>query len=132
MPILPLPAPAQMRGKDIRPLLKGGSLSGGAILLEHAGYQLDGVVTPRYKYIRHRKTRDIHPAYPMRKGREELYDLSADPAETHDLAKERPEVLAELRKLRKTLWGRKSTYQAKKAPIDANTKEMLRSLGYTQ
>jgi len=93
---------------------------------------LAGVVTPRYKYILHRKNRNIYPAYPIQKGKEELYDLETDPEESHNLAAEQPELLSEMRELYKKMRSGKSIWKAQEAQIDRQTEEMLRSLGYTE
>jgi arylsulfatase A-like enzyme len=130
---LGLPTPKQARGKDLWPTLAGQTLSGGAALLEHAGFYFVGLVTPRYKYIRHRTSRRVYPAYDMKKGREELYDLDADPAEQNNIAAANPDLLEEMRSLMKTMKAKKKVdFQAGKADIDEDTEEMLRSLGYTQ
>jgi len=129
---LGLPLSKQLRGKDIWNTLKEQSLSGGAVLLEHAGNYILGVVTQRYKYIYHRRTKDIYPSYPMKKGREELYDLQNDPKEEKNLINEKPELAKEMGLLLKKLRSGKKKFKSSKAKIDKETEEMLRSLGYTQ
>ena len=127
-----VPIPEQARGQNLWALLEGGKLSGGAAYVLHAGRHLEALVTPRYKYIRHLKTRNFHPGYPMRKGKEELYDLDADPAEHKDLASKMPDLLKEMRELVKNMRAGKRRFTGAKAKIDYQTEEMLRSLGYTQ
>ncbi len=130
---LGLPVPEAARGRDFWPLLENDDPTGSAAYLEHAGRQLVGVVTPRYKYIRHLKDKDYNPGYPLRKGREELYDLEADPGETRNLVKKKPDVVKRMRVLLKMLENRRGAdYQAGRAQVDEQTEEMLRSLGYTQ
>lgn len=130
---LGLPVPVQARGKDLWPLLGKRTLSGGAALLEHAGFYFVGVVTPRYKYIRHRSSRKVYPAYPMKRGREELYDLDKDPGEKTDIARQSPDLLAEMRALLgKLKEGKAGEFEASRVEVDEQTEEMLRSLGYTQ
>lgn len=130
---LGLEVPAQARGRDVWPALINDDPTGSAVFLEHAGQHLTGVVTPRYKYVRHLRDRSYNPLYLLTKGREELYDLEDDPQETRDLAAERPELVERLRKLWKTLAeSRGSDLRAARAPVDAQTEELLRSLGYTQ
>ena len=51
-----------------------------------------GVRTPEWKLIVARDHPDLHGCPPV-----ELYDLRRDPGEQHNLAEERPEVVAELR-----------------------------------
>jgi arylsulfatase A-like enzyme len=130
---LGLEAPANARGRDVWPALHNDDPTGSAVFLEHAGGQLTGLVTPRYKYIRHLRDKSYNPLYPLTRGREELYDLDADPAETRDIAAEQPDLLARLRTLWEQLRDRRgSDHRATRAPVDAQTEEMLRSLGYTQ
>jgi arylsulfatase len=129
---LGLPPSKQMRGKDVFKTLEGKSLSGGVALLEHAGNYLLGVVTPRYKYIYHRRTRkDIYPSYHLQKGKEELYDLQNDPKEEKNLINEKPELAKEMGLLLKKLRSGQKKFKSSKAKIDKETEEMLRSLGYT-
>ncbi|MBW1810017.1 MAG: sulfatase [Deltaproteobacteria bacterium] len=131
--ILKIDVPAQARGRDFWESIQSRKLSGGAVLVEHAGAYIISVVTPRYKYIRHRKTKDVYPSYPMKKGKEELYDLEADPKELKNLIKVKPALAKELRKLLADLRsGKKEDFIGEKAKIDEQTEEMLRSLGYTQ
>ncbi len=128
-----LPAPKQVRGTDLWDVIDKESLAGGIALLEHAGFYLKGIVTQEYKYIQHRTNRKIYPSYPMQRGREELYDLTNDPNEEQDLIKKRPDLAKELRiVLKEVESGNRIDLKAKKADIDGQTEEMLRSLGYTQ
>jgi arylsulfatase A-like enzyme len=129
---LGLPIPGQARGRDLFKTFEGKSLSGGAALLEHAGNYILGVVTPRYKYIYHRRTKDIYPSYPMKKGKEELYDLVEDPGEKHNLIAKKPELAKEMGLLLKKLRSGKKKFKSSQAKIDRETEEMLRSLGYTE
>jgi arylsulfatase len=129
---LGLPAPGSLRGRDMWKTLEGQSLSGGTVLLEHAGNYILGVVTPRYKYIYHRRTKDIYPSYPMKKGQEELYDLVEDPREKKNLIADRPKLAKEMGLLLKKLRSGNKKFNSSKAKIDKETEEMLRSLGYTE
>lgn len=70
-------------GRSLRPLIEGDASDPGwrrPIGIGHLRYGLErwGVVVDRHKYIVHTKT-----------GREELYDLDADPGEQRDLSSER-------------------------------------------
>jgi len=129
---LGLPLSKQLRGKDMWRTMEGKSLSGGAVLLEHAGNYILGVVTARYKYIYHRRTKDIYPSYPMKRGKEELYDLQNDPKEEKNLINEKPELAKEMGLLLKKLRSGQKKFKSSKAKIDKETEEMLRSLGYTE
>jgi choline-sulfatase len=60
--------------------------------------------------------------------RPELYDLASDPRETHDLSRERPEIVERLRRALQGLAARARS-SVESAP-DAATQERLRSLGY--
>lgn len=61
---------------------------------------------------------------------EELYDLDVDPHETHDVARDQPAVLVEMRQ---ALQAWKTTYVASAAPpvpVPPDVEEALRALGY--
>ncbi|MBN2498878.1 MAG: sulfatase-like hydrolase/transferase [Deltaproteobacteria bacterium] len=127
---LGLPLPARVRGCDIWPRL--GSARGRPVFLEHAGAQMEAVVSGRHKYIRHLRSITVHPGYPVQRGREELYDLEADPAEARDLTASRPDVLARMRAWMKRVERPIGERRASRAPIDGQLQENLRSLGYTE
>jgi len=120
------------RGQDLWPLVQAASPPERAALIEHAGNNQIALVTPRYKYIRHLKTKWTFPGYPFKKGREELYDLAEDPAELKDLAAAKPELLAELRALLDRTKAGQAGFQGGEAKVDDKTLEQLRSLGYIQ
>lgn len=125
--------PRQARGGDLWKLTRGKGASGGAALLEYTAGHLTGVVTPRYKYIRHNSDRRIYPAYHFVKGKEELYDLKSDPGEKKDISEKRPWILRKLRALLKELQaGAKSDFPAEKVEVDEDLRRQLRSLGYMQ
>jgi len=129
---LGLEVPEQARGQDFWPAVTEGKKTKGAVLLEHAGAQLEGVVTERYKYIRHRKTRGYYPGYRIKRGRIELYDLENDPDELHNIAKKQPKVVKMMQALLKKLRAGERTFKAGDAEIDEQTEELLRSMGYTE
>lgn len=61
-----LPIPEALRGEDLWPVIEGKVQGGGAAYLQHTGNQMEGVVTPQYKLVRHLKTRlDIYAGYPI-------------------------------------------------------------------
>jgi arylsulfatase A-like enzyme len=83
-----------------------------------------GARTPAWKYLR----RDAD-------GREELYDLAADPAETLDLAAQRPEVrerLAAFVRERRDTLERRAVSADPGPQDDPETLERLRELGYAE
>ncbi len=125
-------SPLDVRGEDVWKLLDGMYHPGRIVLLEHAGGYLNALVTSRYKYIKHRKTKNVYPSYPMRRGTEELYDLSNDPGEETNIAAKHPDLLAKMRKLLAALRsGKHERFKAGQAEINPQTREMLQSLGYT-
>ena len=75
-------------GVSLVPLLSGADRDSPALLAEirlKDGYHWNGLVGERFKLLEHVST-----------GRTELYDVAADPRETRDLARERPELVSEL------------------------------------
>jgi arylsulfatase len=83
-----------------------------------------GARTPRWKYLR--RERD---------GREELYDLASDPAETRNLAAAQPDALRELADFtasRRAEIRRAAVAPPGEPPIDPATLEQLRRLGYVE
>jgi len=132
---LELPSPEGTRGQDLRPLMDGqaGAATHGAAMLEHIGRQLEGVVTDRYKYIRHRDSNRIYRGYPMREGTVEVYDLVEDPFEEYNLAAERPELVDRLELIYGQMLEQELDYGAsEESDLDAFTLESLKALGYVQ
>lgn len=64
--------------------------------------------------------------------RYELYDLGEDPAERHDLAAERPEELAEMKRLLRRWKAGLHPVRSEAAVLDQETTEDLKALGYIQ
>jgi arylsulfatase len=131
---LGIASPEGTRGQDLRPLMEGhADVTHGAALLEHIGRQLEGVVTDRYKYIRHRDTNRIYRGYPMREGTVELYDLVEDPGEERNLAEENPALVERMEMVFGQLLEQELDYgQSEAAELDEHTLEGLRALGYIQ
>ena len=66
-------------------------------------------------------------------GDAELFDIDHDPAETRNLAAERPQVYARLREWANRYWRETPTGLADETPsMDQKTKEQLRALGYLE
>ncbi len=60
----------------------------------------------------------------------ELYDLPNDPGEDINLASERPEVVREMLKRIRDLYGKPSKRRGRRVEIDGELREELRALGY--
>jgi len=75
-------------GRDLAPLLRGGSAPAREALFFHF---------PHQSFQSALRAGDEKLVYGWREERAELYDLAADPGELHDLAAERPERAGELR-----------------------------------
>lgn len=119
--------PEGMRGQSLWTM---GEDAGGAALLEHTGAQLEGVVTQRWKLIRHLKTRAIYGGYPIVDGTVELYDLSVDPEELFNIADRNPDVVAELTALMGQLKAGDRSYQEGQVDVDDTLREQLEAMGY--
>ncbi len=122
-------------GVDLRPLLHGQPLADRDLYGEASGgltYQLmmPGIF-PVYRSVRHGNDKLI---YDSKSDRYSLYELSSDPGERHDLAKERPEVAAKLRAemQRRYDGGESAAGAANAVELPDEEIERLRSLGYLQ
>ena len=91
-----------MDGVDLGPLLAGGTLPERDLLWHQPHFWgLTGPGIQPFSALRHGRWKLVHR---HADGGLELYDLAADPGETHDLAAERPELAADLaRRLSDTL-----------------------------
>ncbi len=130
---LELPSPEGTRGQDLRPLIEGrdDASTHGAAVFEHIGRQLEGVVTDRYKYIRHRDSNRIYRGYPMREGTIEIYDLVDDPAELNNLAPEHPELIDRMELVFGRMLEQELDYgESEASELDQFTLEGLEALGY--
>lgn len=93
----------------------------GVVMLNRNDW-LSGIrVDNRYKYIRALYNTSFEP---------ELYDLQADPGETHNLAAERPEIASDLRARIAALNPARETGAAMTAEEQAVVLSRLKDLGY--
>jgi arylsulfatase A-like enzyme/Flp pilus assembly protein TadD len=115
------PQPQGLRGRSLRPLLGGGSISEQALYAEalyaryHLGWsELYALTDARYRFIR--------------APRDELYDLTQDPGERRNIAGDRGTTRAAMRtELDHLLRG--SAIQAP-GEVGTDVQERLRALGY--
>jgi arylsulfatase len=113
--------PEGVGGQD----LLAGALADRVILVENSGRYAEkyfGLRSSFEKYLRREGD-----------GREELYDLVADPGELHDLAARRPERIRELRaqlEQRLAKLASRARPPVEPADDDEETLERLRALGY--
>jgi arylsulfatase A-like enzyme/Flp pilus assembly protein TadD len=119
--LLGLPPPPESDGRSLLPLIGGGSAPDTPSYFEALSASLNqgwaplrGVIDGGLKYV------DL----PL----PELYDVTADPGETRNLAAERPADLERLRGLLSRLRTTESRVQP--GTEDADARERLRALGY--
>jgi len=117
-----LPPLSETSGIDLRQIIDGGEAPHRVQYVETLVPQLDfgwspllGVRSPGFKYVR--------------APRSELYDLTLDPNETHDLAGERPDLVAELDALLDDRLARARESVPLVTPDDDH-RELLQALGY--
>ncbi|HEV2984668.1 MAG TPA: sulfatase-like hydrolase/transferase [Vicinamibacterales bacterium] len=116
------PAPGNLRGRSLKPLLDGsGHLDAAPVYSEalyaryHFGWsELTALTDDRYRYIK--------------APREELYDLEGDPRERVNIAEDRPQPRQAMRgALDRVAAG--ATIQGQ-SQVSADTRERLQALGY--
>ncbi|HSB76943.1 MAG TPA: sulfatase-like hydrolase/transferase [Terriglobales bacterium] len=126
--VLKVPAPDDAQGASLLPVILGKPLPAGPPpelysesflpLLHFDWSELRGIQIGRYHYI------DVP--------KPELYDISSDPGEVHNLYTEKPAIAQEL-KARLDALEKKDTagqQQAQSVPLDPVLMERLKSLGY--
>ncbi len=129
---LSVPAPRGIRGRSLWPLIRGEVQPPRIAFSEHAGRNMAMLRSERYKYIKHLRTMLVQPSYPFIDGREELYDLKADPLERKDISAQATDMV---RVFRKELVQRRSERLAMatgEAELTQETLEVLRALGYVR
>ena len=129
---LGIPAPRGIRGRSLWPLIRGEVQPQRVAMIEHAGKNLVALRSDRFKYIRHLRTAHLQPSYPFLDGKEELYDLKADPFERKDLSKEMPDVMRVFRKELQARRAEKLGLETGQAELTDETVEVLRALGYVR
>ncbi len=119
--LLKLPARPQLRGRSLRPLFSGGTLSDQGLYAEalysryHFGWsELYALTDALYGFIR--------------APRDELYDLQRDPGERHNLASERGSTRLAMRNALERLTAGKAIDAPGEVSDEARAR--LRSLGY--
>ncbi|MGH9469598.1 MAG: sulfatase-like hydrolase/transferase, partial [Terriglobia bacterium] len=119
-------APAAFQGQSLFDLLNGtrgvaprGVYSESVYARDHFGCSpLRSLRAGRYKYIEAPEP--------------ELYDLTRDPAETHNIYSQKKDVALEMRRRLRALMSRYAPYaQLSQPPLSPETQALLRSLGYT-
>ncbi len=134
--LLGIPIDYRTDGRSLRPLLGGGELPPVDAFAENLNVKLKdakALRSSKYKYIF---------SFPRSKGesrglveRRELFDLTRDPGERHDLSAERPEVIAELDARLMTLielLSDPTEMETDENPedLDPDLRERLEALGY--
>lgn len=124
--LLDVPVPADMQGRSLVPLFEGGAQAAGDRVhyaetlsprLSQNWGELRALYDGSFKYI--------HGPRP------ELFDIRADPKETEDLVRSRPEVAARMReKLADFLKRNSPSGPSRMTPVDAETRSRLEALGY--
>ena len=115
------PAAEPADGRSLLPLATGAAAEPAATYFESLSASLNRGWAPLYGVARG-SLKYIDLPIP------ELYDLTADPAESHDLSRSRPDDVRELQRLLAGL--RAEDRGASPARERAETREQLRSLGY--
>ena len=126
--LLGVPAPAGLQGRSLAPLLGGGAPAESPPAISEYSNRAIGRT---FESVRHGES-----AYIVDRGAEQLFDLRADPGEQRNLAASAPPVLpalrGELRSWReacRTLADRLGP-TGPEVPVDAETAERLKALGY--
>jgi arylsulfatase A-like enzyme len=123
-----LPQPPTVTGRSAWPLAQGQLMSAVPAFLEASG---DTVLLQTQKWVlgvRHEGWKYIYR--PQMDGQEELYDLTADPTEKHNIANQNPAKASQLRQLIETNYIKRGL-DDETAELDLTaTEERLRDLGY--
>ncbi len=134
---LDLPAAARLEGRDLSPLLAGDRLPPTPLFIASAKKnRLVAVRAGRFKLVHTPAVPAVVRQHgPVDPPGWQLFDLAQDPGELHDIARERPDVTARLRKLIET-WEATHGAAVRAAPTPATSDEKLerrlRQLGYAE
>jgi arylsulfatase A-like enzyme len=127
-----IPHSTEIRGRSLWPLIRGEMQPARIALVEHAGRNQVALRSDDYKYIRHLKNLNHQPSYPFVEGREELYDLSADPFERDNLVASNPNLVRVFRNELKMRREDRLDLDTGEAEVSQETVEVLRALGYVR
>jgi arylsulfatase A-like enzyme/ankyrin repeat protein len=136
--LLGIPVPDGLEGKSLLPLVRGEPTATPAILSEHredplarrmgqGSGKMVAVRSGNWKLVL-----NVLGSQMLDKPRVELYDLAADPGETHDVAAAHPEVVREFEAQALSFAGRqwKDSELGETAEVAPEVLAQLRALGY--
>jgi len=126
MDLLDVPIPEGIDGRSLLPLIEQAEeadTAGRQFLLANGGFNKAGKRTYGLFDGTHRLIKDIRWSDASL-----LYDIMADPLETHDIAGENPELVEYLESVVTLMSEGEQPSEA--FEMDPETEEMLRSLGY--
>lgn len=134
--LMGLPIPEDMQGTSLVDPMTDHRWRGheGIVSQQHDDLSLS-IRSPDWRLILQQQDYDVWPLYTLRAGQTELYDLQADPEETHNLeAAPSPDARRAQADLSESLidWKQRTppATGTTAAPLDEETEEMLRRLGY--
>ena len=114
-----LPPNAKMSGASMMPIVRGEEKDDRVVVSE--GRLLHSILVGNYRYLQ----RDGNAQYVTGYGsvKEELFDLDSDPGERHSVAKERPDVVADLRAQLAAVLKNAPAAAASASPVAAQASE---------
>jgi arylsulfatase A-like enzyme len=130
----------QFQGRSLLPMLTSG-IEPSRTVYAGGNYSRGAVIKDGWKYYRNDAAKKADrrsclaqpPPDQEISFREELYDVRADPRETHNLVAEHPEIASELREALEAIegeFGRSGKHRA--MDLDEMTREQLEALGYLE
>ncbi|MEW6270521.1 MAG: sulfatase [Thermodesulfobacteriota bacterium] len=131
-----VPPPAEAQGTSLVPLLDGEDDGAPRYVFMESGKVEPSQLTVRrgpWKLVHLRAATDREW---LGRKEVELYDLSRDPSERHDVRERHPEVAAELEAALASWWRDTPRHRGKRTTdlkqLDGRTQDMLRALGYLE